>query len=361
MKKTLTALAALLVAISVAAQEEKPAAGVALDAPTEKLVRAALPVCAGTKITRTELAQKLPAGLQGAVLGVQAQRPACEGQFLLAIAPFSGDYYLGMPWILPEDTDAKTVADKLQSFAWNSLHENFMAEIGRERTRNGLLPVTMWETTEHGKVPLQGEVDPLGKVFFVGHFHDPAADLAAQRLKALDPAIATAPAEGAAKPEVTVIEFSDFQCPSCKHASAYLDPIMQKYGERVRYIRYDVPLLTMHPWAYAAAAAGRAIYRQKPAAFWDYKKQVYENQDKLSTFTFDDFARGFAQYHELDVKKYDADLASAEIGTEILKGVGLAFSNDVRATPTYMVNGVYVDAGENGTALESYVASMLKK
>src|SRR5205085_3969240 len=138
-------------------------------------------------------------------------------------------------------------------------------------------------------------------------------------------------------------------------------PILAKYGDQVRYIRYDLPLLTTHPWAFAAALAGRAIYRQDPKAFWEYKKQIYANQDKLTAFTFDDFARGFAEDHSLDLKRYDADLASDEVKTDILNGVGLAFSSDVRATPTYMVNGVYVDPGDEGKALEAYVAGLLKK
>lgn len=364
MKKTLLALVALLSASAVLAQEPKPAAAAAeagkLDAKTEKLVRSVLPVCADMKIIRGELTTKLPSGLSGSVLRIQAPRPACEAQFLFATSPISGDYYIGLPWVL-EDAEGKTIAEKLQNFAWKALQENFTAVVGRERTRNGLYPVTMLETTERGKVPLEGEIDPEAKMFFIGKFHRADGDVAAERLKAFEPFLATSPAKGAAKPEVTVIEFSDFECPSCKHASTYLDPIMEKYGDRVRYIRYDVPLVTMHPWAFAAAVAGRAIYRQKPDAFWDYKKQIYSNQDSLTSFTLDDFARGFAQDHDLDMKKYDADVASPAVADEILKGVGAAFSNDVRATPTYMINGVYVDPGDDGKALEPYVASLLKK
>jgi len=44
---------------------------------------------------------------------------------------------------------------------------------------------------------------------------------------------------GAAKPAVTVIEFSDFECPSCLHAASYMKPILQKYPDQVLYVRYD--------------------------------------------------------------------------------------------------------------------------
>ena len=56
-----------------------------------------------------------------------------------------------------------------------------------------------------------------------------------------------------------------------------------------------------------------------------------------------------------------ADIANAEIQQSILNGVGIAFSSDIRATPTYMVNGAIVDAGNEGKALESYVAGLIKK
>jgi len=104
----------------------------------------------------------------------------------------------------------------------------------------------------------------------------------------------------------------------------------------------------------AAAVAGRAIYLQKPDAFWDFKKEVYANQDKITAFTFDDFARGFAEGHELDLKKYQADIISPDVQNAILAGVGAAFANDIRATPTYLVNGINVDPGNNGEALEAY-------
>ncbi|HSP16714.1 MAG TPA: thioredoxin domain-containing protein [Thermoanaerobaculia bacterium] len=358
MKRTLILFAALA-ATAAFAQQDKPAES-KLDEKTEALVRQSIPVCKEMTITRAELQQSLPLGLKGALVRVASPRPACEGQYLIATSPVSGDFYIGLPWVLGE-VEGKTIEEKLKNFAWTGLQENFTPVVTRERTRNGLLPVSMLEMTEQGKVALEGEIDPEAKVFFLGHFVPATGDLGAARIKTFEPRLANAPTRGAAKPDVTVVEFSDFECPSCKHASTYLDPIMEKYGDRVRYIRYDLPLITSHPWAFAAAMAGRAIYRQKPEAFWDYKKQIYSNQDKLTTFTFDDFARGFAQDHDLDMKRYDADISSAEVRDELLKSVGAAFSNGVRATPTYMVNGKFVDAGDEGKALEPYVAGLLKK
>jgi protein-disulfide isomerase len=360
MKRTFFAVAAILAVTSIHAQDTEKAPTAKLDEQTEKLVRMSIPFCPGMTITRADLGTKLPARLTGSLIRVEAPRSACEAQYLMAFAP-SGDFYLGLPWMIGDDTEGATLAEKLKNFAWAKLQESFTPVISHERTRNGLIRVTMMEMTERGKVPIEGELDPDGKVFFVGHFRRANVDVPAARLEAFEPQLATSPARGGAKPEVTIVEFSDFQCPSCKHASGYIDPIVEKYGDRVRYIRYDLPLVSAHPWALSAAIAGRAIYRQKPEAFWQFKKQIYENQDKLTAFTLDDFARGFAQDHDLDMKQYDADIASDAVRDELLKGVGAAFSNDVRATPTYMINGVYVDPGDDGKALEPYVAGLLKK
>jgi protein-disulfide isomerase len=239
------------------------------------------------------------------------------------------------------------------------MQQNYAVTIDRTKTRDGLYKVTMVQTTEQGKLPLEGEVDPAGTVIFIGHFMPLNGDARTSRTKTLSPLIDKSPATGAANPQVTVIEFSDFECPSCQHAAGYMKPILAAHGDKVRYVRFDMPLITIHPWAFSAAVAGRAVFRQKPDLFWKFKEQIYENQEKLNTFTIDDWVRGFAQDHELDLKKFDADYSSAEVRAEILRGLAAAFVSDVRATPTYLVNGVNVDPGTDGKALADYIEKTL--
>ncbi len=351
----------LLVAVALTA-----VAALAEDAPVpklgeraDKLIQEGLPVCSD-KVTTTysALQHKLPVNLTGEVIKIESLRQSCAGQWV-ALTSREGDFFLGIPWFL--DGVTGTLEQKLKTFAWNALQQNMDPVIEKQRNRDGFYNVTLYQITERGKLPMQGEIDPEGTVVFIGHFYPINSDFLESRLKSFQPFIDQSPTRGAAKPAVTVVEFSDFECPSCQHAAGYMKPILQKYSDRVRYIRYDLPLVTMHPWAFAAAVAGRAIYRQKPELFWEYKEQVYANQEKLNTFTFEDFARGFAQDHDLDMKKYDADVSSPELQTTLLSGAGTAFSNDVRATPTYMVNGAMVDPGNDGKALEEYVAKLLKK
>lgn len=327
----------------------------------EKYIREAMPVCEQTTLSYIAMVHKLPSNLSGLVVRAASPRQSCEGQ-VVGVTSKEGTVFLGVPWFLDEVRDVKGLEAKLAQFTATALHEEFTPVIDKlNPTKEGLFPVTLYETTERGKLPLYGEIDPAGTVFFIGPFRPFDEAPSSARLKAFETYLSDSPTTGAAKPEVTVVEFSDFECPSCQHAAGYMKPILEKHGDKVRYIRYDTPLVTMHPWAFAAAIAGRAVWHQKPEAFWDYKKQIYENQDKLNAFSIDDFARGFAKDHELDLKRYDADIASETLKTRLINGVGTAFSNDVRSTPTYMVNGVIVDAGTDGKNLTAYIDSVLKK
>jgi protein-disulfide isomerase len=330
-------------------------------AALEKYIREAMPVCEQTALSYVAIVHKLPSNLSGVVVRATSPRQTCEGQ-VVAVTSKEGTVYLGIPWFLDDVKDVQGLDAKLSQFTATALHEEFKPVIEKLKpTKEGLFPVTLYETTERGKLPLYGEIDPAGTVFFIGPFRPFDEAPASARIKAFESYLPDSPTTGAAKPEVTVVEFSDFECPSCQHAAGYMKPILEKHGDKVRYIRYDTPLVTMHPWAFAAAIAGRAVWHQKPEVFWDYKKQIYENQDKLNAFSIDDFARGFAKDHDLDLKRYDADIASETLQTKLINGVGTAFSNDIRSTPTYMVNGVLVDAGTDGKDLTAYIDSLLKK
>jgi protein-disulfide isomerase len=355
-KRLVFALLALALAAPTFAEETQ----IPLSPGAVKQIKDNLPICSEeSNFSFAELKHKLPPAMKGVIVRVESKRQTCESQWL-AVTTNTGGFFMGNIWFLDDEKDQPTLEAKLKTFGWNKLQQNITPIVDRTPGTNGLYKAILRQTTERGTIDLEGEIDPEGTAFFLGHFVPMKSDLRQERLKAFAPIVASSPTKGAAKPEVTVIEFSDFECPSCQRAAGFMDPVIKQHGDKVRYVRYDLPLVQMHPWALSAAIAGRAIYRQKPELFWDYKKFIYEHQDALTTFTIDDQTRGFAQDHELDLKKYDADVNSPELRAEILKGVGVAFANDIRATPTYVVNGVAVDPGD-GKNLEKYVAEQLKK
>lgn len=356
-KPILLAAAVCLLTASLFAADTKPAPP--LGAKAEAMIEQLLPVCAEPVTpTRVGLVHPLPANMTGNVIQIESKRNWCAGQWV-AITTREGGFYFGAPWFL--DNLEGSIEEKLKAFTWQAMQQNYVATVDRTKTRDGLYKVTLNQITEKGKIPMEGEVDPDGRVFFLGHFVPLNGEAKASRLQALSQLVAKSPTKGSTAPDVTVIEFSDFECPSCQHAAGYLDPILKDHGDKVRYIRFDMPLMMIHPWAFSAAVAGRAVYRQKPELFWEYKHHVYENQEKINAFTVDDMLRGWAQDHDLDMKKFDADLASSEVKGDLLSGVALAFSNDIRATPTYLINGVMVDPGGDGKALSDYVEKALKQ
>jgi protein-disulfide isomerase len=371
-KRILVATVLLLLVFSTflsnALAEEPPKAAAAAEVPpppqnpkARKQVDATLPACVvPVTVTLSGMQHKLPANLVGTVVRFNSDADVCKGR-IVSIVSTAGEHYLGIPWFLDKQASLGTPEAKLQDFLARA-KTPVDVTVTRSRDRNGLYPVKLLQHFPGGLIPLSGAIDPDGTTFFIGRFFALDADIGAERLKDFAPVLENTPSRGAKNARVTIIEFSDFECPTCRQYSGIVDPILKKYPNEVRYVRYDLPLLMMHPWAVSAAVAGRAIYRQKPALFWEYKKQVYENQEKLTPDTMGAFGRAFAQDHDLDLRRYDDDVASKALQAEVLAGVGKAFDNDLRSTPTYLVNGRIVDPGGiGGKQLERYVAGLLGK
>src|SRR5207244_12171986 len=94
--------------------------------------------------------------------------------------------------------------------------------------------------------------------------------------------ISDAPALGDPKAPVTIVEYSDFQCPVCRSLHDTLRGILPNYPGKLRVIFKDFPLEQLHPWARTAAIAGRCAYQQKPQAFWKMYDLIYDNQELIS-------------------------------------------------------------------------------
>jgi protein-disulfide isomerase len=140
------------------------------------------------------------------------------------------------------------------------------------------------------------------------------------------------PALGPATAPVTIVEFSDFQCPFCERAEPTVKQIIQKYGDKVRLVYVDFPL-PMHSHALDAAKAGQCAEEQ--GKFWPYHDQLFANQSKLAPADL----KATAQKVGLDRAKFDAcfDQAKTEpiVQHELEQGKALG----IDGTPTFYVNG----------------------
>ena len=131
---------------------------------------------------------------------------------------------------------------------------------------------------------------------------------------------------------VTIVEFSDFQCPYCKSAEPVLKEIRAKYGDKVKLVYLDFPL-GMHPHALDAAVAGRCAGEQNK--FWELHDAMFSDQSKLDAAGL----KASAAKAGLDAKKFDACFAArpGEPGIKADQTQGEQLG--VSGTPTFFVNG----------------------
>lgn len=167
---------------------------------------------------------------------------------------------------------------------------------------------------------------------------------------------ASRPTLGPAGAPITLVMFSDFQCPVCKQEAQVLrQNVEASYKDKVRVVFTDFPLEQIHDWAKPAAIAGRCVYKQNPAKFWDYFDWAYENQGAIGLDNFNDKFQTFATSKGLDGMALGACVASgaaaAELGGELAEGRSL----QVDKTPTIFLNGRKVEGGVPWETLQTLI------
>jgi len=156
------------------------------------------------------------------------------------------------------------------------------------------------------------------------------------------------PSFGPADAKVTVVEFSDFQCPYCSRAATVVDQVKEKYGTRVRFVFRQFPL-PMHENARGAAEAALAANAQ--GKFWEFHDKMFQNQSKLTR----DSLEGFAKEAGLDVAAFKKALDSKTYAAEVDADMKLGESVAVNGTPTMFINGARV---ANPTSFEAISAQI---
>ena len=141
------------------------------------------------------------------------------------------------------------------------------------------------------------------------------------------------PSRGDVNAAVTVVEFTDFQCPSCALMSPVLEEVLKSYGNSVRLVVRDFPL-SMHENALKAAEAANAAYAQ--GKFFEYVALLYQRQKALDTPSLKKYASEIG----LNRQKFDAALDSGTYAAEVKRDITDGEIYGVASTPTIFVNGV---------------------
>lgn len=167
---------------------------------------------------------------------------------------------------------------------------------------------------------------------------------------------ASRPAMGPASAPITMIIFSDFQCPVCKQEAQVLRQNLEaSYKDKVRVVFTDFPLETIHDWAKSAAIAGRCVYKQSPAKFWDYFDWAYENQGAIGLDNFNDKFQTFAKDKGLDGMALGACVANPKVASELNSELAEGRSLQVDKTPTMFLNGRKLEGGVPWETLQTLI------
>ena len=193
--------------------------------------------------------------------------------------------------------------------------------------------------SKDGKYLVRGEVSDLSK--------DPLAETRSH-IQMKD-----APSIGDPKAPITLVEFSDFQCPVCRNLHDVLRGMLANYPQ-VRVVFKDFPIESLHPWARTAALAGRCAYQQDPKAFWKVYDAIYDQQGLISAANAWSKMADFAAGSGLDPDAFKTCMASPEAAAAVDASRANGQELEVNSTPTVFVNGRRL-VGADPHALEQYI------
>jgi len=151
---------------------------------------------------------------------------------------------------------------------------------------------------------------------------------------------------------VTLVEFSDFQCPYCQAAAPILKQVTQEFGDKVRIVYRQFPIPSLHPFAIKAAEASLCANEQ--GKFWELHDAMFQDQKKLAVSDLKQTARRLG----LDGKKFDNCLDTGRYTEQVQNDMKEGQRLGVNGTPAMFVNGTYV---EGGMVPFSVLQTMIKK
>jgi protein-disulfide isomerase len=162
------------------------------------------------------------------------------------------------------------------------------------------------------------------------------------------------PSRGALNAPVTLVEFTDFQCPSCAAMQPVLERITAEYGEqRVRLVVRDFPL-QQHANAFKAAEAAEAARAQ--GKYWEYAKLLFANQQALDVSKLKEYATQIG----LDRAKFDAMIDSGQLSPKVQSDLNEGNRLGINATPSFFVNGRPLEE-RSYEALKAMIDAALKE
>ncbi len=211
-----------------------------------------------------------------------------------------------------------------------------------------------------GTVPLGTQRLPMlisedSKYIILGEILDTSVDPLEVTMSKIS--LENVPLKGKETATVTIVEYSDFQCPFCKRGSQLIPQILQEYDGKIKIMYKQLPL-PMHNWANDAAIASLCAHEQGNDKFWEFHDLLFENQQTINVENSKDEFKGFAQKIGLNEDEFDKCLESPEIAKRVQDDIEEARAIGVSSTPTFVVNGLIVP-GASPEGLKSAIETSI--
>jgi len=164
---------------------------------------------------------------------------------------------------------------------------------------------------------------------------------------------------------ITMIEFSDYQCPFCKrYRDQTFDALLQLYGNKIKYVIMDFPLTQIHPQAFVTHEAARCAGDQ--GKYMEYHDKLFANQQVWSRFAPEsedeiNELKKYAQELELDSQVFDECLTSRQNAEDVIANSQIGIDAGVTGTPAFFINGVKVSGARPLSDFQSTIEAELSK
>jgi protein-disulfide isomerase len=342
MKRALPAIVLALIPFCVLAQRAPTLNGALTNFASRSLAK-----CPEAKISVSPVGQEGPRGFVLYTLTQESSDSSCQRKTYMLHSPASGQVVIGTIFTLPQD--ARSLSTRIAEVGTAALKEPVTASVAPFPLPDGIRAVSIVKQSKAagGGFTYHGFVDASNQYLMIGT----RGNLNVDPGKALVETIGLAGAthRGNPKAKVQIVEFSDFECPTCARAHKKIEPIIAKNLDKVDYYRLDLPLFEHHEWALDAALGARALSKVAPAKYWNYVNFVFENQETIGKQPFDKVFQNFVEDNDINWKAVQKIYKSPVEKRALIDQVSRAFDNGVLSTPTYIINGQILGFGPEGT------------
>lgn len=341
MKRLLLATVMALVPLCALAQRAP-----SLNSALTDFASRSLPQCPGAKLTVSPMGQVGPTGFVLYMLAQESTDPSCQHKTYMLHSPVSGQVLIGT--IFPLEPNGKSPTERIVAVAQEALKEKVTASIAPFPLPDGIHAVSIVKQAKGvGNFTYHAFVDSSSNYLIVGTRGNLRDDPGKTIIDTIG--LGGATHRGNRKAPVQIIEFSDFECPTCAKAHKRVEPIIAKNLDKVDYYRLDLPLFEHHEWALDAALGARALSKVAPAKYWTYVNFVFENQETISKQPFDKFFQNYCEDNDVNWKAAEKIYHSPLEKKALVDQVSRAFDNGILSTPTYIINGQILGFGPEGT------------